>query len=158
MVSPAEPDISPRPSVILRPMCRLARAKRGAGAPGSTDRNLLPVLMIWVLLLCHGFLSLVHLPPSCHGCGAPDLLSAPPTYGHAMVMGASAGDDPAGGPGRVEGGGMLAIFTALLLALIAATRRNSRSMFSRSFRPRPSPVFFYRPRGPTLSSLQVLRL
>jgi hypothetical protein len=145
---------------VIRPMFRPARAKGGATAPealfgssGWTGRNLLPVLMVWVLLLCHGF---VHLPSLCRECGASGLLSALPTYGHTMVVGASAGDDPAGGPGRVEGGGVLAVFGVLLLALIAATRRNSRSMFSRSFRP--SPVFFYRPRGPTLTSLRVLRL
>jgi hypothetical protein len=137
--------VPPRPLVILRPMF-------------STDRNLLPVLMVWVVLLCHGFLSLVHLPASCHGCDAPDLLSAPPAYGPAMVMGASAGGDPAVPPGRAEGGGILAMFGALLLALIAAIRRPTGFMFSRSFRPRPSPVIFYRPRGPTHTSLQVLRL
>ena len=127
---------------------------------GSLPRpgGFLPVLLIGVLLLCHGVLGFTHQIP--HGCEAA----------HPLLIAASADEHVAGDAGghAVEDPACEHMFTgyfAVVLALFGAAvlglllgpqkRRVTVSPPSRS----PSlPAFAHPSRGPTFPLLQVFRL
>lgn len=128
------------------------------GRPGflhhPIKRVLLSALVVWVLLLCHGALSLAY-HSSCDTCGWTATAQAP---GHHL--GLEGGNGPAGGslsPEHVTA--VLAVFGAALLALLVGRFWKTRGFAAAGFLDRYRlPALPYAPRRPTPPYLQIFRL
>ena len=127
----------------------------------STD-DFLAVLLIVAVLLCDGILGFAH-QVSCEACGPTEVSGS--HHGSAAGLGETgsghAGDDDAAS--GLEGHSYVAIVLAALgttlLVLLLGVRKWRGASTSRSIlRRRHSSFITHRPRGPMLSSLQVLRL
>ena len=129
-----------------------------------TDHRILPQVLIWALLLCHGAFGALHVvadPAVANPAPAALSTGVPVTAHHA-----SGHDDRAGHERRANHAGA-EYFAVLLgtffggLALWALRRNASRrlGMSSATWRSWGTlPAIFSLPRGPTLSLLQVFRL
>ena len=129
--------------------------------PRANADGFLPVLLIVAVLLCDGILGFTH-QVSCDACG-PEVSGM--HHGSTTGMG-EAGSGHTGNDGAL--GGVenhsyaaivpAAISTALLVLLLGVRSWREASAPRSIFRPHYSPFVTPRPRGPTLPSLQVLRL
>lgn len=131
-----------------------------------TNHPILPQVLIWALLLCHGAFGSLHTVADLVVADpAPAALSA---GGHATIHHTSGHHD--GGAGHDERqtrhtgaeyfAVLLSIFfggLALRVLLRNAPRRHATSSATRRSRSMP-PAVFSLPRGPTLPLLQVFRL
>lgn len=142
---------------------RLVLTLRGRPRPLSkaSAGSLLPALLIVAMLLCHGILGFAH-QVSCDACGLTEVSMY---HGSAAGMGEAGsghtGDDDAssGLEAHSYAAVLLASIGAALLALLLGARRWRETPTPRSvFRRHYPPFIIRRPRGPTLPSLQVLRL
>ena len=168
-IAPTVPHHFSRPRSILEAVYRSLkeRAARVARSSGSSPRSggSLAVLLVGVLLLCHGILGFAH-QVSCHAvCEPTDPLPNSPSihaeHGSVEASGDTE-DEPAGAP---DGGQAVDGYFAVLIALFGAAfllllglRGRRGSVALRLHRPRFLPTFACLPRGPTLPRLQVFRL
>lgn len=141
------------------PAARIFRRMRFVNANGSPANELLSLLLVAVLLVCHGAFGALHL---FEGYG-PRVEEHP----SAIERGASPGEHPSH-----RGGGehllicsdyAAVIFVVLLGAALALRLGSSRSWVMHAVRRRagqnlPTAVAFHLPRGPTAPELQVFRL
>ena len=149
-------------------MLRFTLLKKHLTVPGEHrgplgtvgNGGVLPMLLIAALLLCHGVLGFAH-QISCGACEPTEISGV--HHGSAAETGESGaentGDDTPDGLGHLSYAAVvLAAFGAILLVLLGARRWHEapppRSIFRRHY----PPFITRRPRGPTLPSLQVLRL
>lgn len=124
------------------------------------DGGLLPMLLIAALLLCHGVLGYAH-QVSCGACEPTEISGV--HHGFATETGESGaentGADTPDGLGHLSYAAVvLAAFGAILLVLLEARRWHEAPPPRSIFRRHHPPFITRRPRGPTLPSLQVLRL
>ena len=120
------------------------------------------MLLIVAVLLCDGILGFAH-QVSCDTCGSTEISGAH----HESATGTGDADSEHTGDGGASGGlqnhsyfaVVLAVIGVTLLVLLLGVRRWREASTSRSlFRLHYPPFTTHRPRGPTLPSLQVLRL
>lgn len=140
----------------------LASARGPDSSPGTSASKLLPALLITSVLLCHGVLGFAH-QVSCDACGPVEFSEVH----HGVVVGVgeagSGHTGENGASGELEGlsyaAVMLAAIGMALLVLLLGVRRWREASTPRSiFRRHYPPFITHLPRGPTLPSLQVLRL
>ncbi len=130
--------------------------------PRTSAGGFLPTLLIVAVILCHGILGFAH-QVSCDPCGPAGISGA--HHGSATGMGeASSGhtgdNDASGGLADHSYAAVVltAIGTALLVLLLGMREWHEVSTPRLIFRRHCPPLIPRRPRGPTLPSLQVLRL
>ena len=135
---------------------------RSDSSLGPSTQVLLPALLIVALLLCDGILGFAH-QLSCDACGPTEVSGV--HHGSATGVGETGSghtgnDDASGGLENHSYAAIVlaAIGTALLVLLLKVRRWREASPPRSTFRPHYSPFIIHRPRGPTLPSLQVLRL
>lgn len=136
--------------------------RRPSPLPRASAGGFLPVLLIVAVLLCDGILGFTH-QVSCDACGPTEVLEA--HHGSATGLG-EAGSGHTGNDDASSGfenhsyaaAVLAAIGTALLVLLLGARRWREASPSRSHFRRHYPPFITHRPRGPTLPSLQVLRL
>lgn len=136
--------------------------RRPSPLPRASASGFLPVLLIVAVLLCDGILGFTH-QVSCDACGPTEVLEA--HHGSATGLG-EAGSGHTGNNDASSGFEnhsyaavvLAAIGTALLVLLFGARRWREASPSRLHFRRHYPPFITHRPRGPTLPSLQVLRL
>jgi len=135
---------------------------RSGSSPGPNLRGLLLALLIAALLLCHGILGFAH-EVSCEACGPTEVSGV--HHGSAAGMsetgsGQKGDDNPSGGMEGLSYAAVVlaAIGTALLVLLLGVWRWRETSTPRSVFRRHYPPLITHSPRGPTLPSLQVLRL
>ncbi len=149
--------------MVVKPK-RLVSTLRECPSPlsGASIGGFLPVLLIVAVLLCDGILGFAH-QVSCDACGPTEVSGA--HHGSATETGEATskhtGDDEASG-GLENHSYFAIVFAAIgvaLLVLLLVVRRWREASAPRSrFRLHYPPFITHRPRGPTLPSLQVLRL
>ena len=128
----------------------MSSMRRTGWLPGSG--SFLSVLLIGVLLLCHGVFGALHLVHPC------DPAEAPGTH-HSAAQ--HSGDGPTDGLIGCSGyfTVVLTLFGAALLGLLlGGIRKTAEVRALRPYRPRYSPVLIFLPRGPSPPLLQVFRL
>ena len=137
---------------------------RGRPSPlsGASIGGFIPVLLIVAVLLCDGILGFAH-QVSCDACGSTEVSGAHhgSATGTADVNSEHTGEDDASGGLQNHSyfAVVLAAIGVALLVLLLEVRRWREASTSRSlFRMHYPPFITHRPRGPTLPSLQVLRL
>ena len=149
-------------------MLRFTLLKKHLTAPGNYrgplgtvgNGGVLPVLLIAALLLCHGVLGFAH--QVSYGTCEPTEISGV-HHGSAAETGESdaenTGDHTTDGLGHLSYAAvLLAAFGAMLLVLLGVRRWREAPPPRSIFRRHHLPFITRRPRGPTLPSLQVLRL
>jgi hypothetical protein len=140
----------------------LTPGHRPSPVPRVGAGGFLPVLLIVAVLLCDGILGFTH-QVSCDACGPTEVSGT--HHGSATGLGeAGSGhtgnDDASGGLENHSYAAIVlaAIGTALLVLLLRVRRWRETSPSRSTFRRHYPPFITHRPRGPTLPSLQVLRL
>ena len=135
--------------------------RRPSPLPRASAGGFLPVLLIVAVLLCDGILGFTH-QVSCDACGPTEVLEA--HHGSATGLGEAGsghrGNDDAssGFENHSYAAVVLAAIWTALLVLLGARRWREASPSRSHFRRHYPPFITHRPRGPTLPSLQVLRL
>lgn len=121
-----------------------------------------PVLLIVAVLLCHGILGFAH-QVSCDACGPTEVSGV--HHGSTAGMsetgsGHTGNDDASDGMEALSYAAVVlaAIGTALLALLLGVRKWRETSAPRSIFSPHYPPFITRLPRGPTLPSLQVLRL